>query len=188
MHTLAVVNDSPEQLEDIRRVCPGARLYAVSRGTRRRRLGVALPYGRRKSRRAQPLIVFDAGIDRHTVERLLENSKAGDTVLFDWGRTLAQVKGVDFRGIGEETAADDVLRWAIGGARRLAMLRRLFKGLRERGVKLGIVSNSDNCGHGKWARLIYNLAGTRRVSFMCGRGGKGRRLRARWPTKCKAVA
>ncbi len=189
---VAVVNNSPEQLAGIRAACPRVRTYAVPHKTRKReRLPLPLAHGQRKHGSAPPVIDLGAGINATTVRKLLAESEAGDTVLFDWGRTLVQVKGVDFSQIGKGAAAEEAaLRWAVGGAARLRLLRRLFAGLRARGVHLGMLSNSGNCGAAAWKRLVYRLTGTRHIAMMCGDGPKWRRISRRWrqPALCNRVA
>jgi hypothetical protein len=177
------VDDSPEQIEAVREVCPSVKTVKVPAKTRRRKWLRRLPPF--VSRRGCSEVYSDSGvgIDRNDVYRILKSVDGkGDVALFDWGRTLAQVKGVNLDGArpGEE---EDVLRWAVGGAARLAMLRRMFAELRRRGVMVAMLSNSPTCSRTGWRDLIRRLVGGP-VRYICGHGDKGRRLSRKMKRLC----
>jgi hypothetical protein len=181
------VDDSPEQIEAVREVCPSVKSIKVPAKTRRRKLLRRLPsfVARRCSSKRRCNEAYSdsgVGIDRDDVYRILKSVDGkGDMALFDWGRTLSQVKGVSLdcpRNPGEQEKA---IRWAVGGADRLAMLRRMFATLRRRGVKIVMLSNSPSCQKAGWRALIRRLVGGS-VSYMCGHGDKGRRLKAYFGT------
>ncbi len=177
------VDDSPEQIAAVQKACPAVKTVKVPAKTRRRKWLRLLPSF--VSRRGCSEAYSDpgVGIDRADAYRILKSvDGAGDVALFDWGRTLAQVKGVNLDGArpGEQEA---VLRWAVGGAARLAMLRQMFAELRRRGVTIAMLSNSPSCSKPGWRALIRRLVGGP-VLFWCGHGDKGRRLSRKMKRLC----
>ena len=184
--TVAFIDDSPEQVAAMKESCPQVRTIKVRGKTRRRKW---IPSGRLPASVgargcAEANIDVGAGMDRAAVNKVLATlRKKGDVGLFDWGRTLAQVKGVNLdaaRSPGEE---EDVLRWAVGGAPRLAMLREMFAELRRRGVRIVVLSNSPTCQKEGWRGLLRRLVGGR-VEWICGHAHKGRRLSRRAAKLC----
>jgi hypothetical protein len=182
--TVAFIDDSPEQIAAMQENCPRVRTIKVRGKTRKRRWLRRLPPSVGVRPCSEAYIDVGAGIDRAEIDRILATlRKKGDTGLFDWGRTLAQVKGVNLdaaRGPGQQ---EDVLRWAVGGAARLRMLRDMFAELRRRGVKIAMLSNSPTCSLPGWRALIRRLVGGH-VSYMCGHGDKGRRLTRKMRQLC----
>lgn len=187
------VDDSPEQIAAVRESCPLVKSVKVPAKTRKRKWLRTVPSfisrrGCATARRRCSEAYFDSGvgIDRSDVYRILKSvDGSGDVALFDWGRTLSQVKGVNFllecpRNPGEQ---EEALRWAVGGADRLAMLRHMFAELRRRGVKIVMLSNTPSCQKEGWRALIRRLVGGH-VSYMCGHGDKGRRLTRKMRKLC----
>ena len=176
--TVAFIDDSPEQIAAVRESCPRVRIIPVRGKTRKRQWipsgGLPASVGARPC--SEAYIDVGAGIDRAAVDRILGTLRGkGDTGLFDWGRTLAQVKGVNLDAARGPREQEDVLRWAVGGASRLRMLRTMFAELRRRGVSIAVLSNSPTCQKEGWRALLRRLIGGK-VSWICGHGHKGRRL------------
>ncbi len=177
------VDDSPEQIAAVKVACPVVKTIKVPAKTRRRKWLRRLPSFVSKRGCSEVYSDSGVGIDSGDVYRILKAvDGVGDVALFDWGRTLSQVKGADLDRArpGEQ---EDVLRWAVGGAARLAMLRRMFSELRRRGVKIVMLSNSPTCQKAGWRALIRRLVGGP-VHYMCGHGDKGRRLTRKMRRLC----
>lgn len=178
------VDDSPEQIAAVREACPLVKTVKVPAKTRRRKWLRRLPSAVGARGCAEAYSDAGAGIQSDHVYRILKSvGGKGDVALFDWGRTLSQVKGVNLDKARSPGEQEDVLRWAVGGATRLAMLRRMFTELRRRGVKIAMLSNSPTCSRPGWRSLIKRLVGGH-VSYMCGYGNKGRRLTRKMRKLC----
>jgi hypothetical protein len=177
------VDDSPEQIEAVREACPMVKSINVPAKTRKRKWLRRLPPFVSRRGCSEAYSDSGVGIDSEDVYRILKSVDGkGDVALFDWGRTLSQVKGVNLDAArpGDQ---EKVIRWAVGGADRLAMLRRMFADLRRRGVKIAMLSNSPSCQKPGWRALIRRLVGGQ-VQYMCGHGDKGRRLTRRMSRIC----
>lgn len=182
--TVAFIDDSPEQLAAMKESCPQVRVIPVRGKTRKRRWLRQLPASVGARGCAEAYIDVGAGMDRIAVNKVLATlQKKGDTGLFDWGRTLAQVKGVNLDSARNPDQQEEVLRWAVGGAARLRMLRGMFVELRRRGVRIIILSNSPTCQKEGWRALLQRLIGGH-VKYICGHGHKGRRLSRRAAKLC----
>lgn len=182
--TVAFIDDSPEQIAAVQESCPRVRTIKVRGKTRKRQWLRSLPPSVEARPCSEANIDVGAGIDRAAVDRILATlRKKGDTGLFDWGRTLAQVKGVNLDAECGPREQEDVLRWAVGGAARLRMLRGMFAELRRRGVRIAVLSNSPTCKKEGWRALLRGLVGGR-VEWICGHGHKGRRLSRRASKLC----
>jgi hypothetical protein len=178
------VDDSPEQIAAVREACPLVKTVKVPAKTRRRKWLRRLPSAVGARGCAEAYSDAGAGVHSdHVAEVLRTVKQKGDVALFDWGRTLAQVKGVNLDGARTAKEQEEVLRWAVGGAARLAMLRRMFAELRRRGVKIAMLSNSPTCSRPGWRSLVKRLVGGH-VSYMCGHGDKGRRLTRKMRKLC----
>ena len=186
--TVAFVDDSPEQIAAVKESCPRVRTIKVQGKTRRRKWLPRLPPSVGARGCSEAYIDVGAGIDRAAVDRILAVLKEeGDTGLFDWGRTLAQVKGVNLDAARGPREQEDVLRWAVGGAARLRMLRAMFAELRRRGVRIAVLSNSPTCQKEGWRCLLRRLIGGK-VMWICGHGDKGRRLSRKAARLCAGGA
>lgn len=83
-------------------------------------------------------------------------------VLFDWDRTITKFEGFYYppifrelsqnprarhflRGVTEELFIEDALRYLLGGDERLTAFRDICQKIGERGVTIGILTNSGSC-------------------------------------------
>jgi len=155
-----------------------------------------------------------SGIQEPQINALKEwvtNTKGRRDVFFDWDYTLSMFNGVFipvippgsslkgvykaylWKTIPTERIYEDMLLFLMGGKERLALLRSMFKFLKDAGIKITILTNNPLCidpyKKNVFKNLVYKLCGHTNVKFICGAEkkfdyDKGLALKARARAVC----
>lgn len=138
---LFLENDAA-QATQVRAACPGVDVRQVSDSSAERP-ALSLTAALEPKPHEAVVLRYKAGIlgpDIKYIKRWITKT-AGQrqrTVLFDWGRTIIQMKGARLR--AEPTEADLIA--LAGGSKRLAALRKMFNYLYENDVDIALLTNN----------------------------------------------
>ena len=175
------LDNNPEKIKHVRDYCSSADTILVKETPHTRAVklldGVGLSL---KTTSTALHLRYKSAINEHIVSRIKDWVKAHSQqqkyVLFDWGRTLIQLKGAYLSTV-KPSKYEAILEFVCGGRDHVILLRTMFKYLYEHDCKIYILTNNKSCMANRYRGLVRALAKVP-LEFICsneapGHGNKG---------------
>ena len=184
MDAAIFVENDARRAEDVRSACPAITVQQVADSAVSKDLSM-IPSSLELKTNETAELRYKAGIGANDIRAIKQwvaktAGKHKRAALFDWGRTITQMKGVH-----ATAATEEALESLCGGRCRLTRIRQLFDFLHKNNVKIIILTNNVRARTMGFKRLLVRLLGRGRPfkiiasGLGAARSDKGRALTMR---------
>lgn len=154
------LENNPEKVQQVRDYCPTADTILVKETPYIRAVKLLNIPGLSLKKSLQ--MKYKSAITPSIIARIKEwvelHKDVQKHVLFDWGRTITQLKGIRIQTV-DPIHYEKILEFVCNGPRRVAMLRTMFSYLHSAGCKIYLLTNSKSCKYTSYREIAQQLAG-----------------------------